>query len=400
MYLSRQKNSITEETGVVAATKPSAAKKAPAVHPFQMLSEDHKSMQAKLPAIQRTSDNKTSLKPGKTNHTPNTRGTAISQFKLENTKKNQNLNDLQSAVESYATALSNAVEQARSMIATKYFVHVPAADGYMQNFVDNFSVFTNKFIDTAAMPRQAGYWIESYVTKIVRPSASGLDILLQSKRGNSRPDVILQYKGTDLAWLDITSTVSEGHIYDKNSEGWNTTPYVTEVTYDGLKVIDLNLVDIPDVKSQDLSKLIERANEAKKKQLEWEQELIEKKGLALAKLLQGCYWYIKKCAVEEVDDLSGRQFDKLYSPNEPGNKFEQWALVWVKKFTGKEITARELASMLMYWSGMLIRYVKRFNNINLPSDFNLPTKANLGLSWVDDSSSSDGEPVIRELFPV
>jgi hypothetical protein len=398
MYLSTQKNN-SAETGMAAANNSPSAKKAPAVPPFQLFPERGETVLGSSTAIQRRPDNKVNLKPGKI-HNTSPRATGISQFKLENTKKNKNLNELQSAVETYASLLSIAVEQARSMIATKYFVHVPAADGYMQNFVDNFDANANKFIDTAAMPRQAGYWIESYVTKIVRPSASGLDILLQSKRGNSRPDVILQYKGTDVAWLDITSTVSEGHIYDKNSEGWNTTPYVTEVTYDGLKVLDLNLVDIPDAKSLDLSKLIERANEARQKQLEWEQNLIEKKGYALAQLLHGCYLYIKKCAVEEADELSGKKFDKLYSPNEPGNKFEQWALLWVQKFTGKQITARELASMMMYWSGMLIRYVKRFNNVNLPSEFNLPTKANLGLSWVDDSSSSGGEPVIRELFPV
>lgn len=322
------------------------------------------------------------------------------QLKLENTKWNNLLIDFKSAVESYASSLSNAVEEARSMIATKYFIHVPAVDGYMENFLDNFNKDTNKFIDGAAVPRQAGYWIESYVTKIARPSASGLDVLLQAKRGNSRPDVILQFKGNDIAWLDITSTVSEGHIYDKNSSGWNTTPYVTEVTYDGLKVIDLDLVSVPDAKSKDLSKLIEQANAAKLKQLEWEQAVIEKKGLALAKLLHGCFGYIKQCAIEEAELINSHKFDKLYSPDEPGNKFELWALRWVKNFTGKEINAKDLASMLLYWNGMLIRYIKRFDGVKLPVEFNLPSKNQLGLSWVKDSSSSDGEPVIRELFPV
>lgn len=331
-----------------------------------------------------------------------TNNNSLTQFKLENTKINQDLKGHKSTIENYASKLSTEVENARSMVATKYFVHVPPSDGYMQNFVDNFDDSNNKFINPSAVPMQAGYWIESYVTKIVALAAGGgLDVLLQAKRGNSRPDVILQSNKQDVAWLDITSTNSEGHIYDKNSEGWNSTPYVTEVTYDGLKVIDLNKIAVPGKDSVDLSALIERANKVKQQQLEWEATLIERKGLELAKLLAKCYEYIKGEAVKaEESEMEDDSFDKSFSPDMPGNRFETWALYWMKAMTGKAIEAKELASLLLYWKGMIQRYTKRFPGAKLPPEFNLPTKGQLGLSWVDDSSSADGEPLIRDLFPV
>jgi len=147
---------------------------------------------------------------------------SLTQFKLENEAINQDLKDNKDAVLNYANTLSAEVETARDMVATKYFTHVPSSDGYMQNFADNFDASQNKFNNNAAVPMQAGYWIESYVTKIAKPVAgNGLEILTQAKRGNSRPDVILQSNKKDIAWLDITSTNSEGHIFDKNSQGWN-----------------------------------------------------------------------------------------------------------------------------------------------------------------------------------
>lgn len=418
MYLSRQIKYRAEEANVAAANNFSTAKKASAVPPFQMLAGNQRAMPARSPVIQRTPGNKASLKPAQTNNASDKRAADVKQFKLENTRKNKKLYDLQSAVESYATSLSNAVENARSMVATKYFVHIPAVDGYMQNFVDNFDIDNNKFTNEAAVPRQAGYWIESYVTKIVRPSVTGeLNILLQAKRGNSRPDVILQHKGEDVAWLDITSTLSEGHIYDKNSDGWKETPYVTEVTYEGLKVIALNKIKkVPDAKSQNLGELIKKANEAKEQQELWELKVVAKYGKALAEKLFETHLITKNAALtyesylygedeeeenmdEKEEDLKydEEEFDELYSPDIEGNRYEKNALQAVEKFTGKKITARELASVVMYWDAITKRLSKLYKGV---SEYKLPLKPILGLSWAKDASSADGEPVMRDLFPV
>ena len=55
------------------------------------------------------------------------------QRELENTSTNNlaTLGPHKDAVEAYANKLSMAVESARDMIFTKYFVHVPSVDGYM-----------------------------------------------------------------------------------------------------------------------------------------------------------------------------------------------------------------------------------------------------------------------------
>ncbi|MCB8968558.1 MAG: hypothetical protein H6660_16875 [Ardenticatenaceae bacterium] len=326
------------------------------------------------------------------------------QFKLENTSLNDvpKLGPYRSAVETYAAALSDAVEDARDMIATKYFVHIPAVDGYMQNFLDNFDVGNNKFKDGAAMPRQAGYWIESYVTKVAKPSVGGgLDVILQPKRGNSRPDVVLQFKGVDIAWLDITSSVSEGHIFDKDSAGWYGTPYVTEVTYAGLKLNVLNTVAIPDKSTKDISGLLEKAKEAYKRQLVWETAVLEKHGFSFGTLMHDVYYYVKNSAVkhEEEMDMEDQDMDNFYSPDVPGNKFENLALSFIEDKIKKKPDPRELAAVIMYWQTMVSRYEKQFE-ATLPPQYHLPGKKELGLSWVTDASSADGEPLIREWFPV
>lgn len=326
------------------------------------------------------------------------------QLSLENTSYNQPLilAEFKSEVENYAQALSNAVETARDMIATKYFIHVPSIDGYMQNFVDNFNSKTNKFINNAAMPRQAGYWIESYATKIATPSTGGkLNVILQAKRGNSRPDVVLQSQGQDIAWLDITSSGSGGHIFQKNSAGWYGTPYVTEVTYKALKINELNTVSIPDKSTRNISGLLDKAQEAYQKQLLWEAQIIEKYGLNFGDLMHKAHYYVKESAIQHEDamDLSDDEMDEFYDPEIPGNKYEKLALSFISDRATIDPEARELAAVVMYWQGMVNSYEKRFGS-SLPAIYHPPKKQDLGLSWVKDVSSADGEPFIRDWFPV
>lgn len=323
---------------------------------------------------------------------------------LENTSHNDKttLAPFKKDVEAYAKNFSDVVENARDMITSKYFIHIPTVDGYMSNFVDNFDTSSNKFYDPKAVPRQGGYWIESYATKIAPPAVGGeIDILYQAKRGNSRPDVILQYKGSDIAWLDITSSASEGHIYEKNSDGWKSTPYVTEVTYQPLKVVDLNQVSIPDKSAKNIGNLLGAAAEAKEKHQKWEAAVLEKYGLWMGSLLDGATNYVKKSAVEHDKkmDLEDEEMDRFFSPDSPGNRFEKLAISFIQDKVKSKIEPEDLAAVIMYWSGMIARYEKRFGK-QLPDIYHLPTKQKLGLSWVKDSSSADGEPIIKDWFPV
>ena len=58
---------------------------------------------------------------------------------------------------------------------------------------------------------------------------------LQVASGHTRPDIVLtQPDGTVVAWLDITSDGSQGHVKLKTGAGWTTHPYVAEILYPAL----------------------------------------------------------------------------------------------------------------------------------------------------------------------
>jgi hypothetical protein len=57
--------------------------------------------------------------------------------------------------------------------------------------------------------------------------------------GGTRPDIVI-FQGTpsdgaEVAWLDITSRSSTGHITDKDGSGWKGKPVVCEILYTPLK---------------------------------------------------------------------------------------------------------------------------------------------------------------------
>lgn len=118
-------------------------------------------------------------------------------------------------------------------------------DGYLGRWSEQWQEYLQatpaKKAEIAAMvPAMAGYAIESLATKVFlteRKSwtgpASGLtfSVAMQVTHGNTRPDVVLQLDGSDVAWYDITSAKSLGHIFEKDGSGWQTKPYVAEIAY-------------------------------------------------------------------------------------------------------------------------------------------------------------------------
>jgi hypothetical protein len=269
----------------------------------------------------------------------------------------------------------------------------------MEAFRDNLDTTTNTFEDGAAVPRQAGYWIESYATKVVDPApGGGLTRLRQATRGRSRPDVVLQKGNVDLAWLDITSDKSEGHIFDKDSDGWNSTPYVTEVTYPGLRVQELNQVAIPGKGAVDISALLARAEKARRDNQRWQLELIRERARDFREVLREAFADVKNEAVRAEDELSGEEHDRLYGDDSEDNRFAEEAVRAVAKWTGREVDVHDLTAALMFFDYILHQYEARTKR-KVDAPFWPLTKKQLGLSWVDDVSSADGEPVVREWFP-
>ncbi|HET6762365.1 MAG TPA: hypothetical protein VFH27_01805 [Longimicrobiaceae bacterium] len=64
---------------------------------------------------------------------------------------------------------------------------------------------------------------------------AGCSYQLQASRGMTRPDIVVRHNvNGEVAWLDITSSGSIGHIDRKTGTGWRAKPYVAEITYPAL----------------------------------------------------------------------------------------------------------------------------------------------------------------------
>ncbi|WP_079173773.1 DUF4157 domain-containing protein [Streptomyces monashensis] len=118
-------------------------------------------------------------------------------------------------------------------------------DGYLGRWAEQWQEYLQatgaKKADIAALvPAMAGYAIESLATKVFlteRKSWTGpasgrtFSVAMQVTHGNTRPDVVLQLDGSEVAWYDITSAKSLGHIFEKDGSGWKTKPYIAEIAY-------------------------------------------------------------------------------------------------------------------------------------------------------------------------
>lgn len=85
-----------------------------------------------------------------------------------------------------------------------------------------------------------GYAVEALTCMEVPDSYEDLKISFQVATGHTRPDIVL-YSEEDgqIAWIDITSADSAGHIKGKDGSGWSSRPFVWELLY---KPLDLNEV--------------------------------------------------------------------------------------------------------------------------------------------------------------
>lgn len=98
---------------------------------------------------------------------------------------------------------------------------------------------------------QYGYAVEEYVNIEIRsgnlPPPRGYKISLQETHGSTRPDFVIKRKigaarDETLAWLDLTSENSSGHINQKSGIGWQKAPFVAELFYPPLKLDKIGIV--------------------------------------------------------------------------------------------------------------------------------------------------------------
>lgn len=100
------------------------------------------------------------------------------------------------------------------------------------------------------MYTQYGYAVEEYVNIAIQngnlPPPRGYTISIQETHGSTRPDFVIgrvtdSGKNETLAWLDLTSIHSSGHIRRKSGTGWQRTPFVAELFYSPLNLSNISM---------------------------------------------------------------------------------------------------------------------------------------------------------------
>ncbi len=365
----------------------------------------------------------------------------------QDTPSNKIIRDLlveyETHLENYMNQVSAEVDKARQLIITRAFANIPAVDGYMNALLENFDTDTLTFGDYRKIGRQAGYWIESYVTKVINVKpADGLRVIYQAKRGDTRPDIVVsalidkekdQY--LDIAWLDITSSSehSTDHILKKAGD-WGQALYARELLYDPIQIspTDRTAVPAPDA---DLTKLSEQAKLLQEETQKRHLILFQRHASNLYKELERIYNEVKREAINYVEPnpftlgisreshhikkptesltASGRpkrkaQTDKdtgFYAEKEtstdlkyaswtPSNEYFLASKSFFEDYTGHSgMTQKEIASFIMGWNGMLSRYDERTKTTNF-SKFSL-SKSKAGVDILD-ASGADGEVLVYE----
>ncbi len=106
--------------------------------------------------------------------------------------------------------------------------------GYIRTWINTYAKFLG---DPTVIPvffyARYGYAVETIATKLLR----SLDIRpytfgFQVAHGHTRPDVVVLDRGSEVAWLDLTSEASKGHIRRKQGGGWWMRSYVAEACYE------------------------------------------------------------------------------------------------------------------------------------------------------------------------
>lgn len=100
------------------------------------------------------------------------------------------------------------------------------------------------------MYTQYGYAVEEYVNIAIGNGElsppQGYAITLQETHGGTRPDFVIRQndssgKSTMIAWLDLTSSRSAGHIWQKSGNGWRNMPVVAELYYSPLSLNNVSM---------------------------------------------------------------------------------------------------------------------------------------------------------------
>lgn len=242
----------------------------------------------------------------------------IQQVKGTPSPNGQHLSEEEkSAVKSYEEKLNTAVEIAYQLVVSLKFLNMPKGDAHMEKFVRDFKAFRKNDLNKerrSLLSAKAGYWIESYVTKILLPEgAEGkTSWKYQITKGKTRPDVIVYYDGKEIAALDITSLASEKHIYKKAETFWKSIPYANEVMYPAIDFSAIKKGDIPD-KDDDISELVTKYHKKRSKE-KAKKEIYSSKVCEIAKEILDIYRTPNKRypeIIKAIREYFGKKFPPL-----------------------------------------------------------------------------------------
>jgi hypothetical protein len=145
-------------------------------------------------------------------------------------------NRIDNQLDKFADALQALVDEAAEACLTP--MGLDPGLPFFKRWQETALAYLEDENDKAFLHARYGYAVETYVNE----QLSTLTVTLphgctphkQVTFGGSRPDVIVRASGADIAWFDITSADSAGHIYLKYHSGWSVRPYVAEITYPAL----------------------------------------------------------------------------------------------------------------------------------------------------------------------
>lgn len=144
-------------------------------------------------------------------------------------------------VQAFVKDFNDAVQKAYTIVLHKPLLEdFGEVDGHIEHWRETWRAYLARE-DPPLTAAAFGYAVESMTGLLLPTPPEGYVVHPQQTRGGTRPDFVLGQKGGgDIAWIDITASDSENHIYNK--EDWNRAPHFAEVTYPSTNMETIRLV--------------------------------------------------------------------------------------------------------------------------------------------------------------
>lgn len=146
--------------------------------------------------------------------------------------------DVSKVIQNYAEDIASSVEEAAEDL---YMIdnYADTGNAKFREWYDAADLFLKTGSIDSFIYARYGYAVEEYVNskissqKIQPPR--GYKVRLQVTHGGTRPDIVVMTEDNkELAWMDITSSNSKGHILNKAGDWENAACYIAELLYPDL----------------------------------------------------------------------------------------------------------------------------------------------------------------------